>query len=151
MRIVLQRVTQASVEVDGQMVSTIGKGYVVLLGVGQGDTKEKVAKMVEKIRKLRFFADESGKTNLSIENIEGDILVVSQFTLYADCRKGNRPSFTNAGNPILAEELYEYFIEIASSIFNKVGHGVFGADMQVSLVNDGPFTVVLEDTERVEV
>ena len=145
MRIVLQRVTQASVEVDGRTVSAIGKGYVALLGVGQGDTKEKIAKMVEKIRKLRLFADESGKTNLSIENVKGDILVVSQFTLYADCRKGNRPSFTDAGNPALAEELYEYFIEIAGDTFNKVGHGVFGADMKVSLINDGPFTVVLED------
>lgn len=145
MRIVLQRVANASVEVGGKTVDSIDKGYVVLLGIGQHDTKEQVIKMVEKIRKLRLFADENGKTNLSVEDIGGEILVVSQFTLYADCRKGNRPSFTNAGSPALAEELYEYFIEVCQGKFKKVGHGIFGGDMKVSLVNDGPFTVVLED------
>ena len=144
MKIVLQRVTQASVEVDGQTVSSIGKGYVALLGVGQGDTKVQVAKLVDKIKKLRIFPDENGKTNLSVEDVRGDILVVSQFTLYADCRKGNRPSFTDAAGPALAEELYEVFIECCQGSFNKVGHGAFSASMKVSLVNDGPFTVVLE-------
>jgi D-tyrosyl-tRNA(Tyr) deacylase len=144
MRIVLQRVTQASVEVDGQTVGCIGRGYAALLGVGQGDTKEQAAKMAEKIKKLRIFRDDNGKTNLSVEDVRGDILIVSQFTLYADCRKGNRPSFTDAADPALAEELYEYFIELCRGNFNKVGHGVFGAAMKVSLVNDGPFTVVLE-------
>jgi len=149
LKVILQRVTGASVEVDGEIISSIEKGYLVLLGIGADDTKEQIDKMVEKIRKLRLFSDENGKTNLSIEDIKGEILVVSQFTLYADCKKGNRPSFTEAGNPVLAEELYNYFIEICKggpcvSPFKKVGHGVFGAHMHVSLVNDGPFTVILE-------
>ena len=144
MKVVLQRVDNASVTVDGEVVSSIDKGYVVLLGIGVDDTKEQIAKIVEKIKNLRIFADENGKTNLSIDDINGEILVVSQFTLYADCRKGNRPSFTNAGNPELAEELYDYFIEISRDKFRKVGHGVFGAHMHVSLVNDGPFTVILD-------
>ena len=143
MKVVLQRVTQASVEVNGQTVSSIGRGYVALLGIGQGDTKEQIVKMVEKIKKLRIFPDENGKTNLSVEDVGGDILVVSQFTLYADCRKGNRPSFTDAGSPPLAEELYDYFIETSQGQFKKVGHGIFGAHMHVSLINDGPFTVIL--------
>ena len=144
MKVVLQRVTHASVEIDGQIVSSIGRGYVALLGIGQGDTKEQVAKMVDKIRMLRIFPDENGKTNLSIEDIGGEILVVSQFTLYADCRKGNRPSFTDAANPAHAESLYECFIAECQGKFHKVGHGTFGASMKVSLVNDGPFTVLLE-------
>ena len=144
MKVVLQRVGSASVEVDGKITGSINKGYVVLLGIGADDTKEQIVKMVEKIKNLRIFADENGKTNLSIDDINGGILVISQFTLYADCRKGNRPSFTNAGSPGLAEELYDYFIEISRDKFKKVGHGVFGASMKVSLVNEGPFTVVLE-------
>ena len=149
MKAVLQRVESASVEVDGKTVSSINRGYVVLLGIGSGDTKEQTDKMVDKIRRLRIFADENGKINLSIEDINGEILVVSQFTLYADCKKGNRPSFTDAGSPALAEELYNYFIEICRGDsrgrpFKKVGQGVFGAHMRVSLVNDGPFTVILE-------
>ena len=144
MKVVLQRVSEASVTVDGEITGSINKGYVVLLGIGEGDTKEQVDKMVEKIKKLRIFADENDKINLSVEDIGGEILVVSQFTLYADCRKGNRPSFTNAGSPSLAEELYDYFIETSRGKFKKVGHGVFGAHMHVSLVNDGPFTVILE-------
>jgi len=141
---VLQRVSEASVTVDGEIVGSIDKGYVVLLGIGEDDTKEKVDKMVDKIKNLRIFADENGKTNLSIEDVGGEILIISQFTLYADCRKGNRPSFTGAGSPALAEELYEYFIEKSRGKFKKVGHGVFGASMKVSLVNEGPFTVILE-------
>jgi len=144
LKVVLQRVNNASVEVDGEIISSIDRGYVALLGIGANDTKEQTAKMVEKIRKLRIFADENGKTNLSVEDINGEILVVSQFTLYADCKKGNRPSFTDAGSAALAEELYNYFIEISQTQFKKVGCGIFGAHMHVSLVNDGPFTVILE-------
>ena len=145
MRIVLQRVSSASVTVDEQIVGSIGKGYVVLLGIGKDDSREKVEKMVEKIRKLRIFPDENDKINLSIDDMCGEILVVSQFTLYADCKKGNRPSFTEAGSPQLAEELYDYFIEASQGKFGKVAHGVFGAHMSVELVNDGPFTVILEE------
>ena len=144
MKVVLQRVSGASVTVDGKVISSIGRGYVILLGIGQTDTKEQIEKMVEKVRKLRIFADENGKTNLSVENIDGEIMVISQFTLYADCGKGNRPSFTSAGSPALAEELYDYFIEVSQDRFKKVGHGIFGAHMEVALVNDGPFTVILE-------
>ena len=144
MKAVLQRVSGASVSVGGEITGSIGRGYVVLLGVGEGDTKKHADKMADKIQKLRIFPDENGKTNLSIEDIDGEILIISQFTLYADCQKGNRPSFTNAGGPELAEELYEYFIKISEGKFRKAGRGVFGAGMQVSLVNDGPFTVILE-------
>jgi D-tyrosyl-tRNA(Tyr) deacylase len=144
LKVVLQRVSEASVTVDGEITGSIGKGYVVLLGIGEGDTKEQIDKMVEKIRKLRIFPDENYKINLSIEDIDGEILVVSQFTLYADCRKGNRPNFTQAGSPSLAEELYDYFIETSQGKFKKVNHGIFGEHMHVSLVNDGPFTVILE-------
>ena len=145
MKIVLQRVGRASVTVDNEIVGSIGKGYVALLGVGEGDDKSKVEKMTDKIQNLRIFPDENGKTNLSITEVGGGLLVISQFTLYADCRKGNRPSFINAADPAFAEELYEYFIEYATGKFNKVEHGVFGAHMDVELVNDGPFTVILED------
>ena len=145
MKIVLQRVCRASVSVENEITGSIGKGYVVLLGIGADDNKTKIEKMVDKIQKLRIFSDENGKTNLSIGDIGGSLLVVSQFTLYADCRKGNRPSFTDAASPELAEELYDYFIEYANGKFEKVEHGVFGAEMKVELVNDGPFTVILED------
>ena len=144
MKIVLQRVSSASISVGGSIVGEIGKGYVVLLGIGADDDCAKVEKMVNKLQKLRLFPDDNGKTNLSIENINGEILVVSQFTLYADSRKGNRPSFINAAPPKLAEELYEYFIEYATGKFSKVAHGIFGAAMRVELVNDGPFTLILE-------
>ena len=145
MRIVIQRVTSASVEVEGETIGAIGKGYLILLGVSNEDTKEKVEKAVQKIAKLRIFSDAGGKTNLSIADVGGEILVVSQFTLFADCRKGNRPSFVGAGSPEHANELYEYFIEYAKKFFKKVEHGIFGADMKVSLTNNGPFTVILED------
>ena len=144
MKIVLQRVKNASVSVDGKTIGEIGKGYLALLGVSNTDTKEIAEKIAEKISKLRIFEDENGKTNLSASDVYGEILVVSQFTLYADCKKGNRPSFTNAGSPDLANELYEYFIEICKPKFKKVAHGEFGADMQVSLINDGPFNVILD-------
>ena len=143
MKIVLQRVKEASVTVDGAEVGRIGKGYLLLLGVGDGDTKKDADKLIEKISKLRIFSDENGKTNLSIGDVGGDVLVVSQFTLYADCKKGNRPSFTDAATPALAEELYGYFVDTAKVYFKNVACGVFGASMQVSLVNDGPFTLVL--------
>jgi D-tyrosyl-tRNA(Tyr) deacylase len=144
MKVVLQRVINAAVKVGGQIAGSIDKGYVVLLGIGAGDTKEQIEKMVDKIQKLRIFPDSEGKSNLSITDVCGGILVISQFTLYADCRKGNRPSFTEAGSPKLAEELYEYFITACDGKFSKVAHGVFGADMKVELVNDGPYTIILK-------
>ena len=147
MKIVLQRVLNAKVEVDNKTVGEIGKGYLVLLGVGADDTKEIADKMIEKVKKLRIFEDSEGKTNLSIEQVEGEVLVVSQFTLYADCKKGNRPSFTNAAGPLLAEELYEHVKSRCRELFGKVESGIFGADMKVSLVNDGPFTVILDSNE----
>ena len=145
MKIVLQRVTSASVEIDNKIHGSINKGYVIFLGIGQGDTKGQIDKLVDKIYKLRIFQDENGKTNLSINDVGGEILVISQFTLYADCKKGNRPSFTEAGSPTLAESLYNYFIEISRDKFKNVEQGVFGAYMKVSLINDGPFTIILEE------
>lgn len=144
MKVVLQRVLEASVTVDGKVLGEIGRGYVVLLGVGNNDTREIAEKMADKVKKLRLFPDAEGKTNLSIDDIGGEVLVISQFTLYADARKGTRPSFIEAGAPALAEELYEYFITLCQERFSKTAHGEFGADMKVSLVNDGPFTICLE-------
>lgn len=147
MKIVLQRVTEAKVEVGGETVGEIGKGYLILLGVSDTDTEEVADKMIEKIAKLRIFEDENGKTNLSIDAVEGDVLVVSQFTLYADCKKGNRPSFTKAGSADRANALYEYVLKKCGPLFRKTAHGVFGADMKVTLTNDGPFTLVLDSEE----
>lgn len=144
MKAVIQRVLNASVTVDGETIGAIGRGYLVLLGVGADDSKETVDRIVKKLVNLRLFADENDKTNLSIKDIDGSLLIVSQFTLYADCKKGNRPSFTNAGSPALAEELYEYFIDTCKKEITVVEHGSFGAHMKVALVNDGPFTVILE-------
>jgi len=144
MKIVLQRVTSASVRVGDSIVGEIGRGYVALLGIGANDDETRVNHAIEKIKKLRLFPDDEGKTNRSITDIAGEILVISQFTLYADCRKGNRPSFTDAASPDRAEALYEYFIAAAKPYFAKVAHGSFGDSMQVELINDGPFTVVLE-------
>jgi len=121
-----------------------GKGFLVLIGVGGGDTKEVADRMIRKMIALRIFADENGKTNLSIIDVKGSLLLVSQFTLYADCHKGNRPTFNNAGNPALAEELYNYIVAECKKEVAVVETGKFGADMQVSLVNDGPFTIMLE-------
>ena len=146
-KIVLQRVLEADVKIDGEIKGKIGKGYVLLLGVSNEDTKEIADKMIEKISRLRIFEDENGKTNLSIDQVDGEVLVVSQFTLYADCRKGNRPSFTNAGAPSLAEEIYEYILARCKELFKNTQSGSFGADMKVSLVNDGPFTLVLDSKE----
>ena len=147
MKIVLQRVLQAKVEVDEKTVGKIGKGYLILVGISNEDTKEIADKMIEKVSKLRIFEDENGKTNLSISDVNGEILVVSQFTLYADCKKGNRPSFINAGSPQMAEELYNYILKRCEELFANTEHGIFGADMKVSLVNDGPFTIVLDSKE----
>lgn len=145
MKIVIQRVLEASVSIDGKTEGKIGKGLLLLLGVGAEDTRELADKFLEKIIKLRIFEDAEGKTNLSLKDVEGELLVVSQFTLYADCRKGNRPSFINSAPPAMAEELYEYFLEQCREKLGKVEHGEFGADMKVALVNDGPFTIVLDD------
>ena len=144
MKIVLQRVSSASVTVDGKICGEIGKGYLVLLGVGQGDTEEDCRRLADKIINLRIFSDENDKINLSLSDVGGDLLVVSQFTLYADCRKGNRPNFIQAGKPGEAERLYNYFADYCRSKGKHVEMGIFGADMKVQLVNDGPFTVILE-------
>lgn len=149
MKIVLQCVSHASVCVDNVCIGKIKKGLLIFLGVGEEDTKEIAEKMFEKIMKLRIFSDENGKTNLSIQDIDGEVLIISQFTLYADCKKGNRPSFIQAGNPEKAEMLYQYFIEIAANYLpqEKIQHGEFGADMKVDLLNDGPFTIILDSKE----
>lgn len=144
MKIVLQRVSSASVTVDGKICGEIGVGYLVLLGVGQGDTEEDCRRLADKIINLRIFSDENDKINLSLGDVGGDLLVVSQFTLYADCRKGNRPNFIQAGKPDEAERLYNYFVDYCRSKGKHVETGIFGADMKVQLVNDGPFTVIIE-------
>ena len=144
MRIVIQRVTEASVSVDNKICGQIGKGFLVLLGVSDSDDKAVCEKLAEKISKLRIFEDENGKTNLSITDVSGEMLIISQFTLYADCKKGNRPSFTNAGKPDKATELYEYFSSLIREKNIPLANGIFGADMKVSLLNDGPFTIVLD-------
>ena len=147
MKIVLQRVKEANVEVNSAVTGQIGQGYLLLLGVSNEDTREIADKMIEKISRLRIFEDENGKINKSIDQVEGEVLVVSQFTLYADCRKGNRPSFTTAGSPQMAEELYEYMLTRCDELFKNTQSGEFGADMKVSLVNDGPFTIILDSKE----
>lgn len=144
MKTVIQRVSSANVVVDNKMVGKIEKGLVVLIGISDNDTKETINQMVRKIINLRIFSDENGKMNLSIKDINGKLLAISQFTLYADCTRGNRPSFTSAGRPDYAKELYEYFISKVKEEGISVSHGIFGADMQVSLTNDGPVTIVLE-------
>lgn len=148
MRFVIQRVSEASVSVDQQIIGSIGKGFLVLIGVNHTDTRIVADKMIKKLLGLRIFEDQNGKTNLSLRDVDGSLLLVSQFTLYADCRKGNRPSFINAGAPELAENLYQYIInECQHQLGNsseKVRHGCFGADMKVSLLNDGPFTIILD-------
>ena len=144
MKLVIQRVNHASVAVEGKTVGSIGHGFLVFIGVGEGDTKEEADKYIKKLLGLRIFQDENGKTNLSLKDVNGELLLVSQFTLYADCSHGNRPSFTNAGGPELAKELYEYMIAECRKQVPVVQTGEFGADMKVSLENDGPFTIVLE-------
>ena len=144
MKFVIQRVTEANVKVDGEIIGEIGKGFMVLIGVGEDDTREIADKMVKKMTGLRIFEDENGKTNLSLADVGGQMLLISQFTLYANCRKGNRPSFIEAGAPDKANEMYEYIIEECKKVVPVVERGQFGADMKVSLVNDGPFTIMLD-------
>lgn len=147
MKIVIQRVKEAAVAVDGKTVGSIGQGLLLLVGVCQGDTKEIAEKMIEKIYKMRIFEDENGKTNLGSADIDGEALVISQFTLCANCKKGNRPSFIEAAPPAEAEALYEYTAQLCRERFKNTQTGVFGADMKVSLLNDGPFTIVLDSKE----
>ena len=145
MKIVVQRVSKAQVEVEGKIVGKIEKGFLVLLGVTHGDTKEQADYIVKKLCNLRIFTDENGKMNLSLKDVGGELLIVSQFTLYADTSSGNRPSFINAAKPEEANELYEYFMnKCKENGIEKVEHGIFGADMKVSLVNDGPVTIIME-------
>lgn len=144
MKVVVQRVTRADVTVDNQLISEIGKGYLVLLGVGREDDEAVCERIVKKLLSLRIFEDENGKTNLSLAQVNGELLIVSQFTLYADCTRGNRPSFIEAGAPDAANRLYEYFISLCRREVPVVKNGIFGADMKVSLINDGPFTIILQ-------
>lgn len=144
MRFVIQRVNHASVTADGAVIGRIGKGFMVLIGVCQDDTKETADKMIHKMTGLRIFEDEQGKTNLALKDVGGELLLVSQFTLYANCKKGFRPSFIEAGDPAHAEALYEYIIEECRKREFSVETGSFGADMKVALENDGPFTIVLD-------
>ena len=147
MRFVIQRVTEARVTVDGNVTGAIGKGYLVLIGVSKDDTREIADKLIAKMVKLRIFEDENGKTNLSLADVGGAVLLVSQFTLYANCRHGNRPDFINAGGPEAANDLYEYIIAETKKSVPVVERGVFGAHMTVELTNDGPFTVILDSDE----
>lgn len=150
MKFVIQRVNHASVKVDGNVVGKIDKGYMVLIGISENDTKEIADKMIKKMIGLRIFEDENGKTNISLKDVSGELLLISQFTLYADCKKGNRPSFINAGKPDMANEMYEYIIEQCKKEISVVEKGIFGADMKVSLENDGPFTIVLDNKEIIK-
>ncbi|MDD3795205.1 MAG: D-aminoacyl-tRNA deacylase [Lachnospiraceae bacterium] len=148
MKFVIQRVTEASVAVEGKTVGQIKKGYLVLIGISQTDTKAEADYYIRKMIGLRIFEDENGKTNLSLQDVNGELLLVSQFTLYANCKKGNRPSFTEAGDPGQARMLYEYITEECKKQNPVVQAGIFGADMKVSLCNDGPFTIILDESIR---
>jgi len=147
MRLVVQRVKHASVTIDGETTGKIGQGFLVLIGVADTDTRMIADKMIRKMLGLRIFEDEAGKTNLSLSDVEGELLLVSQFTLYADCKKGNRPSFIKAGKPDMAKEMYEYIISECRKTVKVVETGSFGADMKVELLNDGPFTILLDSEE----
>ena len=144
MRFLIQRVSNANVEIEGRIAGEIKQGFCVFVGISNSDTKEIADKMIRKMINLRIFSDENGKINLNMSALEGELLIISQFTLYADCSHGNRPSFLDAGKPEPSEELYEYIIEKCRESVPKVEHGIFGADMKVSLVNDGPFTIWLD-------
>lgn len=147
MKFVIQRVAKGKVSVDDQVIGKINQGYVVLIGVSDEDSRQTADKMLKKMLGLRIFADENGKTNLALKDINGELLMISQFTLYADCKKGNRPSFIKAGKPDHANALYEYLIDQAKKEIPVVETGSFGADMQIELINDGPFTVILDSDE----
>lgn len=147
MRFVIQRVKQANVQVDQKVVGEISQGYLVFVGISDTDNQEIADKMLHKLLNLRIFEDNEGKTNLSLENVHGELLIISQFTLYADCHKGNRPSFGNAGKPEFANHIYEYIIQKCSETVPHVAKGIFGAHMEVSLINHGPFTIVLDSDE----
>ena len=144
MKFLIQRVLEASVTVEAQIIGKINKGFLVFIGVGQNDTKEVADKLLKKLIGLRIFEDENGKTNLSLADVNGELLLISQFTLYANCKKGFRPSFTDSGSPDMAEALYEYIISECKKSLPVVETGSFGADMKVSLINDGPFTIILD-------
>lgn len=148
MKFLIQRVKNAQVEIDSAIFSQINKGFLVLVGITDSDTKEIADKMIQKLIGLRIFEDENGKTNLSLKDVDGDLLIVSQFTLYADCKKGNRPSFIKSGNPVFAKEMYDYILDKSEAFYGKtIFSGEFGADMKISLVNDGPFTIMLDSDE----
>ncbi len=147
MKAVIQRVSRASVSVDGQVTGQIGRGLLLFLGVAQGDEDGDLKKLLRKVIGLRIFDDDQGKTNLSLQDVDGELLVVSQFTLLADCKKGRRPSFVKAGDPARAQEMYEAFIRESRQLVRRVQHGVFGAVMEVELCNDGPFTIVLDSRD----
>ena len=150
MKFVIQRVTDAKVSVDGKVVGKIGKGFMVLIGIAGTDTGEIADKMIKKLIGMRIFEDENGKTNLALKDVGGELLLISQFTLYSDCKKGNRPSFVNAGAPDMADEMYQYIISQCKKEIDVVEKGIFGADMKVSLVNDGPFIIVLDSDEIIK-
>ena len=147
MRLLIQRVQHADVTVAGESIATIQKGFLVLIGISDSDTKEIVDKMLRKLLNIRLFEDENGKTNLDIKQVSGEILLISQFTLYADCKKGNRPSFIKAGSPDKANKLYQYMIEQCRKEHPPTFCGKFGADMKITLLNDGPFTIMLDSDE----
>lgn len=147
MRFLIQRVTKAEVKVEGRSCGAIGRGFLVFIGIEDSDTTEIADRLIQKMIGLRIFEDENGKTNLSLADVGGSLLLVSQFTLYADCRKGNRPSFIRAGKPEFAEEMYEYIIAACRRREQEVQTGIFGADMKVELTNDGPFTIILDSMD----
>ena len=147
MKFVIQRVAHASVTVDGKVLGKIDKGFVVLIGISETDNETIADKMIQKLINLRIFEDENGKTNLALKDVDGELLLISQFTLYADCRKGNRPSFVKAGSPDKANKMYQYIISKCREEIVVVQEGKFGADMKVELLNDGPFTVILDSDE----
>ena len=147
MKFLIQRVEMADVKVDSQVIGSIGKGFLVFVGINQDDTREIADKMVKKLIDLRIFKDSEGKINLNLKSVAGGLLLVSQFTLYADCKKGNRPSFIQAGAPDMANTLYEYIIDACKKEVTIVEHGIFGADMKIELLNDGPFTIILDSEE----
>lgn len=147
MKFVIQRVSEAHVNIDGITVGRIGRGFLVLIGISYSDTEKTADQMISKMVRLRIFEDEQGKTNLDLNSVGGQLLLVSQFTLYADCRHGNRPSFIKAGAPDHASHLYSYILQKCAEYVPNIQHGEFGADMKVELINDGPFTVVLDSEE----